>query len=341
MRKVIVISPSGNFYGSEQVLYDYLRHTTYTYEVYVPHQSMFYNKLKHGKHELFEFTSVIKLYIQVFFKLLTGKYQTVYVNEAGHSRYIHLLAGLFPRVRFVIHIRILEDTVVEKWKSFRSSNTKLVTISRFVKSKLPIDGVVVYDLFDFPDTFPEKRKKFQADLNVALIGRVSFSKGFKELVELAHEIDKRKISSIITINIYGDIMDEVAEDPGIEFLRSLSFVKFHGFVANELIYQNNDLVLHLSKMEPLGRIFFEAVSAGLPLVGFKSGGIGEIAGIAGLDDFVVEPGTHETVRLLDTIHSVKRQQSLEEKLQHAFMRLKAEFGVPEYVATLDNLIVEN
>ena len=62
----VIVSPSGNFYGSEQVLYDFLLATTQSYIVFVPEKSIFSQKLEkanlHQKHQL-RFFSTSKLYL--------------------------------------------------------------------------------------------------------------------------------------------------------------------------------------------------------------------------------------------------------------------------------------
>lgn len=52
-------------------------------------------------------------------------------------------------------------------------------------------------------------------------------------------------------------------------------------------------MLHLNKIEPLGRIFLEAIDYGLPLLGFASGGIGEIADCLELRDLMVKSNDSE------------------------------------------------
>ena len=44
--KTLMVSPSGSFYGSEQVLYSHLDYTKKSYTVFVPFGSFFQKKLK-------------------------------------------------------------------------------------------------------------------------------------------------------------------------------------------------------------------------------------------------------------------------------------------------------
>lgn len=49
-----------------------------------------------------------------------------------------------------------------------------------------------------------------------------------------------------------------------------------------------DMLLHFNKVEALGRIYFEAIEHGIPLVGFNAGGINELASIMGLERMMVD-----------------------------------------------------
>lgn len=339
--EAIVISPSGNFYGSEQVLFDYLKNTRFTYHVFVPENSVFSEKLKTTAHQVSQFRSVRSLYVRVFRLLLSGKYRSVYLNEAGHSNYIHLLARLFRKTRFVVHVRIMEDTDPQKWRRLRKENTTLITISDYVQGRLEAESVVVRDLFDFPAVVPMRKSIAGKALEVAVIGRVSYTKGFNTLVALSHAMEQMQGAENIVLNIYGDVSDDVKEDSNLPALRDRSFIRFHGFVNNKQIYDQNDLILHLSKTEPLGRIFFEAVSSGRPVVGFNAGGIGEIASLSGLLDFMVESSADESSAILGKIISVAALPDLHERLERGIALMKEKFGVENYVSAVDTLIMKN
>lgn len=336
----IIVSPSGNFYGSEQVLFDHMRYSDFTYEIYVPQASVFAQKLKSTRHRIREFTSPVTLYARIFLRLLSGKYRTVYINEAGHSRYINLLARIFPGFRFLVHVRIMEDTLPEKWQQLRQQNTTLITISAFLQQSLKPTSIMVRDLYDFPESVKRHLPSENPEKNVAIVGRVSYSKGFLSLVALVEMIAGIKRNNAFFLNIYGDISNDVKNDPGLAVLQAHSFVRFHGFVNSQEIYRNNELVLHLSKREPLGRIFFEAISAGRPMVGFNAGGIGEIAGLCGLDEFMVEESSDEIKNLLEKITEVLSMHGLSEILDKALIKMKKEFGVERYVSKMDSLITQ-
>ena len=109
--KTLMVSPSGSFYGSEQVLYSHLDYTKKSYTVFVPFGSFFQKKLKRQhKHDVCGFSNIKLLYIKIFLKLLFAGYKTLYLNEGGHIKYAKLIAKLLPFVNVVVHIRLVEDT---------------------------------------------------------------------------------------------------------------------------------------------------------------------------------------------------------------------------------------
>lgn len=56
MKRIAIISPSGKFYGSEQVLFDFLCTTQHKYVIYVP-EGTFYDKIKRCSYSAFIYIS--------------------------------------------------------------------------------------------------------------------------------------------------------------------------------------------------------------------------------------------------------------------------------------------
>jgi hypothetical protein len=66
----IFISPSVNFYGSEQVLFDYIKNTHIHFHLFLPKNALFESKLNEIKHKNFikkGFVKVKLLYLDIFF----------------------------------------------------------------------------------------------------------------------------------------------------------------------------------------------------------------------------------------------------------------------------------
>jgi glycosyltransferase involved in cell wall biosynthesis len=337
--KNLLVSPSGNFYGSEQVLTDYLELTSKRFDVAVPKETKFHTKLLSLPHQVIPFSNLKVFYLKVFLWLLFGKYKNVYVNEAGHSRYIHMLATIFRKVRFVIHVRLLEDTMSRRWSRLQKRNTVLISISDYIQQNLEHPSELVYDLYNFPGNIVHKPASEIEITRVAVIGRISYSKGFRELVELVRELERQGKLSNFILNLYGDLIDEVKNDPGLGYLQSKSRVVFKGFVPNDVIYNHSDIVLHLSKTEPLGRIYFESISSGVPLIGFNTGGIGEIAIKTGLEEFVVDPGAEEARSLIEKMEWVRDHfHHVKPKMDNAMADMKIIFCRSAYTKALDDIL---
>ena len=107
-KKNIIVSPSGNLYGSENVLFDFLEGSRRGYKIFAPAKSPFYKRLKIARYNVNGFKIVGLLYLRIFINLLFFK-RNLLLNEAGYLRYVKVLSSFFPNRKFVIIVRILED----------------------------------------------------------------------------------------------------------------------------------------------------------------------------------------------------------------------------------------
>lgn len=292
MSKTIIISPSGNFYGSEQVLWEYLHDTGNRYTLYLPANSLFLEKLIRGNtpHHLktFDRGKLPFLYTRLLLILLFRQADTVYVNEAGHSRFLLLLAKFFPSRQFVAHIRMLEDAHESRWGKRMPANVRVVSISESVAQKLPFPSELIYDPYRFTPVRAAAQRKDAGRLIIGIIGRVTGTKGLGRLPELSAFLDAQAPGRFV-FQLYGGASDAEGDKELIDKLKTLPNVELKGFQENkEEIYNNIDCVLHLSVEEALGRIFFEAIDYGKPFLGFKIAGIAEIGSLTGLEELLVE-----------------------------------------------------
>ena len=141
--------------------------------------------------------------------------------------------------------------------------------------------------------------------------------------------------------LYGEIADDIIQDEILNELRKSKFVVFKGFEKNnKVIYHSVDCILHLSKQEPLGRIFFEAIDHYKPLVGFKAAGIGEIAGMLELNHWLADPSSPdpstEIFRLLKEVrlNYKERVSEIEQKKTLAIQL----FNPATYQSGIDKLL---
>lgn len=297
LSNIYIISPSGNFYGSEQVLYDFLLHTKQKHNVCVPRQSFFCSKLRNlSKHRIIEFDSkkLYVLYLKMFLLLLFKQCHNIYINEGGHIKYIRFLAKIFRSSKFIVHIRMIYDSEKNRIGEYPINNIKLVCISEYISNNIPLkwDKKVIHDPYHFnidqTINLPLKRDVLPS-IRIGLIGRFSEEKGANKLKELVRYLGEKQVSEI-SFHIFGEIQQN---SPTIDsIVRYLSLQKsiavlFYGYLESSEIYNKIDVVLHLCEKEGLGRVFFEAINHEIPFIGFKEGGLPEIAKIFQLEDSLI------------------------------------------------------
>ena len=96
-RRPIIVSPSGNLYGSEKVLLDFLATAEEDYEIYLPEGRLrrrIAGQLPQVRLRVF--SRVQLLYPELFLRMIFSSRRFLYCNEGGHIRRIGLLARLLP-----------------------------------------------------------------------------------------------------------------------------------------------------------------------------------------------------------------------------------------------------
>jgi glycosyltransferase involved in cell wall biosynthesis len=342
--KDIIISPSGKMYGSEQVLVDYLKYTGRTFSIYVCARGLLYNKLKKGlsQHTIHHFRKTKFLYFKLLLLCFAGKVGCIYVNEAGHSKYISLLARLFSSVKFIIHVRLIEDTASDRWPAAaKPSNLVVVSISRCIQELLPVPNVQIYDPYDFHLNEIRHRPKREDKLNIGVIGRISVTKGIDTLIKLLEIVKDTPYNRTFHFHFFGDPMPDVVDSGRYDQLCKFSNVIIYGFRDDvEEIFNSVDCVIHSSANEPLGRIFLEAVDFGKPFIGVASGGIGEIGSLLQLTTLLVDKAdgdvSESLFRKLKFLHD-NYSGSLEE-IGSRKSRAAEVFSPNKYAQAIDSLI---
>jgi hypothetical protein len=340
----IIISPAGNLYGSERVLLDFLLHTRNSYTVFIPNKGIFKDNLTGVKHQIKYYSNsrLIRFYLRILVLGLIRPVKTIYVNEGGHIKYIKVLSIILPWVKFIVHIRLIEDTNHARIGSV-PKNVALIAISDYIRQALPGNSRAniysVHDPYPFQETSSIVKPK-GSDLCISIIGRFTLSKGALLAAEYFNYIDQL-INYKIQLHIFGTIEKNNRID---EILKSLSGLKNiriiqHGFVVNTSeIYGITDLVMHFNKQEPLGRIFLEAIDHFVPFIGFNMGGIGEIASVTGLEDFVVDSNSYWKEKMLRIMNNINVDiLSIRNRILKSKMIAKTEFSLSEYTNFVEKL----
>lgn len=344
--RILIISPSGNFYGSEQVLYDYLSHTKVNADVAVPADSFLFKKLKQDTPQFsvkaIQPSGLLKFYLEVLIDLFLNRYQAVYLNEAGHMKYVLLLSKIFRRKKFVIHVRIVEDAAKSRWKVKPGKNVTLLSISNYLAALLPYPSEVLYDPFPFSYDLKENNHIEKEQIFIGIIGRITLTKGLNHLVDLLTLIKQKGKENKLHFKLFGNISPD-AEQCGLDKkLKSFENVTICGFEdSKEKLYSSLDCVMHLSTQEALGRIFLEAIDYCKPFIGLHAGGIGEIASMLKMEKWMADPASgdlpNELLNLLEKVRS-NYSEPVEEMISSKPVAEKI-FNIGSYTGVVDKLLV--
>lgn len=348
MSKVLIISPSGNFYGSEQVLCDFLKNCSVKADVAIPNNSIFLQKLSamQLQHVLLPYDNKnpAKFYAILFLKLLFNQYNSIYLNEAGHSKYILLLAKIFRKKKFLIHVRMAEDTAKNRWPYLHGSNVTVIAISSYIQHCLPFQSTLLYDPYNFntKETTGRETKYGQQKLVVGVIGRITLTKGLSKLIELLQHIHDSDLSDRYQFLLFGDVSEDAKLSGLPEKLRLFANVSLEGFInEQESIYNRIDCIMHFSTQEALGRIFLEAIDYGKLLIGMDAAGIGEIGHLLDLQGLLVNPSSANLISLLkDNLEYVRCDyDKWSKKVLQQKQKAGEIFSVVNYVNSVEKFIV--
>ncbi|MDB9782713.1 glycosyltransferase [Winogradskyella sp.] len=322
--QTLIISPSGQYYGSEQMLHEHLLYTDKEFKVYVNSNGNYLQILKKNRmiHQILEFSNVKILYIKIFFLLVFNNYSSVYVNEGGHIKYIKQLAKYFTKKKFIVHIRLFEDTKHQRLNNHLLPNMQLICVSDFIKNEIHKENIdilntqveTVHDYYLTHHITP-KKTNVSNTVRIGILGRVSSAKGVLKACELLQYWDSN-VSKDLECYMYGDIIEDEDVKTFVRVTKSFSNIKvfFKGFVSDkEQFFKTFDIVIHFNAYEPFPRIYFDAMARLKPVVGFDSGGIGEQARIFGFQKNLVPLTKDWASKMCDTIISIHNNMNKQQE----------------------------
>ncbi len=328
----LLVSPSGNLYGSENVLFDFLEGSKKRYKIFAPANSPFYKRLKRSRYQVCGYKNTWLLYFRVLINLFFFK-RNLLLNEAGHVRYVKILSSFFPKRKFIIIVRILEDC--NSYLNQLNNNVELVAISNFISQNIQSNrGVhVIYDPFTLTNNERAWNRKHDSLIQIGILGRITKSKGldhFFNLIETLNLHQREKFNFLFFGSVHAN------DDWAVEFkkkLRSYSNINynFKGFMDNQFdLYNSFDMLLHLNENEPLGRIIFESVNAHMPFLCSNKGGTGELAKKLGLENY-----TYESV--LEIGLQIEKILNQSEPLIKARKVIELEYSSEQYAIQIEKL----
>jgi glycosyltransferase involved in cell wall biosynthesis len=157
------------------------------------------------------------------------------------------------------------------------------------------------------------------------------------------EINDRQADSLLNFHLYGELSNDMPSSM-VAALKNNKNVIFHGYVKGaDNIYGNLHAVMHLSRVEALGRIFFESVNYKLPFIGINAAGIGEIAHQYEYNDLIVKNGTEKEIAQ-DLLNALTRLLNNYNAYRDCIVKMKskmeANMSVKNYCGQIDEILTD-
>lgn len=340
-KKTILISPSGKLYGSEQVLLEYLKKSKTKKIVYIPGNSPLQKYLNSKSFVHKTFKSLTFLYFKIFIMLLMGR-QKMFINEAGHIRYVKVLASILPHKRFFVFVRLLEDCNFNRIKN-TPANVSFIAVSNFLKQQLPekIPATVIHDPYTLENKCIEPKKK-NTTFSIGIIGRITPTKGLNELPPILKHLSN-KVNEEVDVYFWGSY--NKSDNWTKEFIKEVNQIPnirphFKGFQKDKsLIFEHFDILLHLSKVEALGRVIFESIDYNTPFLAFDNGGSAELAKKLKLNNLLIPEEGNWSEAFSEKLFDIKNNNSKYlEQLQESKKIIREHFSAKAYADKVDSLL---
>jgi glycosyltransferase involved in cell wall biosynthesis len=284
----------------------------------------------------------------------------IYTNSQK-AHLIGLLLGFVSRTPVIWHFRdILNQGYIRKIVKFLgiTFTTQIIAISRAVAHQFEIAGrasdkvKVIYNAIDWSD-FEDGIKNSKTDLRlefglpkdahiVATVGQIARWKG-QEYIIFSGKRLIRKFDNLYFFIVgkplfkeseYQKSLHNMVKENGLE-----DKVFFTGYrwdipgVMNDI-----DILLHTpTEAEPFGRVLIEAMVAGTPVIGFRTGAMQEI--IRGETGFLVTPGSVDEI--VDTVSLVIENRDIyKSAVKRAREMVKNRFDYQTMMRKIENIICE-
>ena len=291
-RRVLVIEPAGNLWGSERALLDLcdgLRCEEWELGICVPPDSPILNALNDRFCAIYP-TFIIHLdrksrisraiaLCNVIKAMWSFKPDVLYVNQAGATK-LALMACRFIRRPVISHSRLHQDVEYLRPLLPTSGLHHVICVSNFIRDTFgpPTLAEFAAKISSLYDCYRPRRRceEVKSRLNDQIIctGRIETNKGQDLLVRAlakARESNPRLCLSLLGEphpKEYGRQIQDLAEDLNVH-----DCVRFEGFCADIWPHlDRSDFLICPSHVEALGRVVFEAWDAGSVPIAFEGSG---------------------------------------------------------------------
>jgi glycosyltransferase involved in cell wall biosynthesis len=173
-----------------------------------------------------------------------------------------------------------------------------------------------------------RQRAASSNTTFGIIGVISKEKGQEEAIEAFAMLQKK----------YENILLIIAGEGDEQYVNSLKVkvadnnlqqqVTFPGFIKDTVVfYQSIDCLLMCSKNEALGRVTIEAMSKGVPVIGFDNAGTSEIIK-DGVNGFLYKNGAAELAEKITSI--IHGKNILPGITKNGFETVKQNFTIEKY-----------
>ncbi len=228
-------------------------------------------------------------FVYKFYKYVTFlKPDIIHANIPKSHVALSLSYWLYKDCTCIFHLR-----EIFKKPSFSASlyhlllprqNFMVIAISEAVKRNLPPrikkNTVVLYNGIKIPEQIPEKKTQQQPAF--LYLGRIVPWKGCHLLIDAFYLLYQRAGDLCGTLDLVGDTLywDQSYRKSLSDKIGRLNLAEKIRLLPHtpnpQQVFYSHDILCMASDNEPFGRVAIEAMSCGLPVISFESGGICEI-----------------------------------------------------------------
>lgn len=376
MKKMLMLHPNGELYGSDRSFFSIARACykdkcgDYLIDIFLPHEGelsslfrssnvdvRFHEKGILRKSVFSDLMSTVKFVFSFFssvlyFRKMFSSYDIVYINTVIWVS--PLVASFFHKdKRIICHVREIPSPLQSLFFNIllKFSGASVIYNSKATKNAFSVDGSVIYNgvsevgkgrHYDEFRTIPSK----SSVINVLVIGRLNNWKGqdfFLRALSNLPEKFKVKIRVRVVGSAFGDQDDILANLKKICFDHNLEkLVDFFPFVddPSEHYVWSNFVVVPSKRPEPFGRVAIESFSFKRPVIAAAHGGLCEIVS-SGENGLLFEPNSERD--LLDKLTDCMQMSDVDylSLAEGAYRTYKSRFSEASYLEeTLQNIFLK-
>ncbi len=301
MTRVTALEPSGNLYGSEYCLLDIIEGTRqrFDWDVILPGGGGFdtllgskgirvARLLVRDSHTM-PLSKKISGYLKVRRHISKTRPDVVYVNQAGLLRAANVMTR-GTGASIVCQIQTLEDAkFIASMQKEQARVRTFICNSEFIAraSRVPPEKLAILYQPMMPGNRPQVRDRISdgPPWRVAILGRISETKGHYVLVEAAKILASRGRSDICIVVIGTGLTPEDTQrfENSIANAGLQSTFEMRGYrsAAHDELSECHLAVIP-SIAEPYGRVLLDAAATQTPAIVSDGGGLGELAAHFGI-----------------------------------------------------------